>query len=127
MYAKTLITTLLAASFLTLAGSPVQASEVDDLPMQPILSTLTRGDVRAEALKGPTLQQRLLSDWAPALVPSRATGMPLTRTQVAAEAREALRLGVLDGHEYTRLATPQQLDSIRMAGERAVRMDVASR
>lgn len=127
MYAKTLIATLFAASLLALAGSPAQASEVDDLPVQAFMSTLTRAEVRAELLKGPTLQQRLLSDWAHPLSAAPVSPQSLTRAQVAAEAREALRLGALDGHEFTSFPTPQQLDSIRMAGQRAVRMEVASR
>lgn len=127
MHAKTLIAILFATSFMAIASSPAQASEVDDLPTQAFMSTLTRADVRADVLNGPTLQQRLLADWAHPLAAAPASSMSLTRAQVAAEAREALRLGVLDGHEYTLFATPQQLDSIRMAGQRAARMDVASR
>jgi hypothetical protein len=46
--------------------------------------------------------------------------MPLSRTQVQAEAREALRLGlVASGEGPAREATPQELQAVKTAGLRA--------
>lgn len=51
----------------------------------------------------------------------------LSRTQVAAEAREAQRLGLTQAGEVQKIATQSQLDSIRRAGEQSMGTNVASR
>lgn len=49
----------------------------------------------------------------------------VTRAQVAAEAQEAQRLGLIGGGEVTRQATSAELRAIQIAGERAVARQVA--
>jgi hypothetical protein len=51
----------------------------------------------------------------------------LSRTQVAAEAREAQRQGLTQSGEVQKIATQSQLESIRRAGEEALGTNVASR
>jgi hypothetical protein len=55
------------------------------------------------------------------------TGSTLSRTQVAAEAREAQRLGLTQGGEVQRIATPSQLESIQRAGKSVAGTMTASR
>ncbi len=57
---------------------------------------------------------------------SRASST-LSRAQVVAEAREAQRLGLTQGGEVQRFATPSQLDSIRRAGQNVAGTMTASR
>ena len=50
---------------------------------------------------------------------SRSANSTLSRAQVVAEAREAQRLGLTQGGEVQRFATPSQLESIARAGSRS--------
>jgi hypothetical protein len=51
---------------------------------------------------------------------------PLTRAQVAAEAREALKLGLVSyGEGPARVATPSELEAVKLAGLRASGQAVA--
>lgn len=53
---------------------------------------------------------------------------PVSRAQVQAQAREAMRLGLLQGGEGpARVATAQELESIKLAGLRASGSAVAQR
>jgi hypothetical protein len=126
MYAKTLFSAIFAAAISAVAITPAHAQEVDYLPAQVIQSTLTRAEVRAVLLSGPTLQEQFNADWARPTPFARANGMPLTRVQVMAETREALRLGVLGAREHSTFTTPEQLESIRRAGQRLVQMQLAA-
>jgi hypothetical protein len=58
---------------------------------------------------------------------SANVGTSLSRAQVAAEAREAQRLGLTQGGEVQRFATPTQLESLERAGRSAARTMTASR
>ena len=51
----------------------------------------------------------------------------LERARVVAEAREALRLGLIGPSEVTPQPTAQQIEQIRVAGERAVAQNVAAK
>lgn len=113
MNAKFTIATALVA--LVAAGSAFAAEGTQDFPAGGI-SSLPRAEVRADlanALRAGTVYT-IEASAAPV---AKST---LTRTQVAAEAREAQRLGLLDAGEVTKFATPAQAEQIRMAGERAV-------
>lgn len=57
----------------------------------------------------------------------KAYSSSLTRAQVRAETLEAIRLGVIARGEQSVLPTAAQLESIRVAGERARSMMLASR
>jgi hypothetical protein len=54
-------------------------------------------------------------------------GMPLTRAQVKAELLEAIRIGALEHGERSFTPSAEQLESIRLAGLRAITMNVATR
>lgn len=58
---------------------------------------------------------------------SARTNSTLSRAQVVAEAREAQRLGLTQGGEVQRFATPSQLESIARAGQSAAGTMTASR
>lgn len=89
-----------------------------DYPM-PFTSTVSRAEV----------QQATARALAAGLIPHgersvvvEATGTALTRAQVQAETLEAIRVGAISRGEHNTFATPEQLESIRMAGQKAVRM-----
>lgn len=109
------VTALLAVAS---AGSAfaVEATQDDAVAR----STHSRADVRSDARVGLALTEA-------SVAPAPSSGV--SRAQVAAEAREAVRLGVAFGTEAgPRTATPEQLESIRLAGLRAVAgSNVASR
>jgi hypothetical protein len=86
-------------------------------------SVKSRAEVKAEtlaAMKDGSLSRGNESSYT--VVPG--TGSSVTRAQVQAEAREAMRLGLIPVHEgYTRLATPAENEQIRQAGLRAINAD----
>lgn len=90
-------------------------------------STLTREQVRAEAVAAVRADAIHNDDHGlPATQPLRSM---LTRAQVRAETAEAVRIGAIGGGDYALRDGPsaQQLESIRMAGQRAVAANLASR
>ena len=46
-------------------------------------------------------------------------GMPMMRAEVVAQTREAMRLGLIPHGELDVVATPQQLQAVALAGQRA--------
>jgi hypothetical protein len=127
MNIKTLFTTFTAAVALFSAASSFAAGPVGEVDVQlplAVSSTVTRAEVRAAALQaradGPLSAGDYIELKQSAFVSS------LTRAQVRAETLEAIRLHAIGQGEHNHLPTQQQLDSIRMAGERAVMMKVAS-
>ena len=71
----------------------------------------------AEALSAALRDGSLPRGEASYIEPATTTNSSLTRAQVAAEAREAARLGLIASGEGTsREATPQELAQIRLAG-----------
>jgi hypothetical protein len=101
------VTTVIA---LAGAGSAfaVEATQDDARPV----SSANRADVRNGAHAG-------LSQGEASVAPTPSSS--LTRVQVAAEAREAVRLGLAFSNEAgSPVATPEQQDSIRLAGLRAI-------
>jgi hypothetical protein len=66
-------------------------------------------------------------DYGAPCLPSTASA--LTRAQVRAETLEALRIGAVGGGDYALRdgLSAAQIESIRMAGQRALAMNVASR
>jgi hypothetical protein len=87
-------------------------------------STLSRTDVQTETLRARAAGQ--LSNSEQGLVIAD-TGMALTRAQVRAETLEAIRVGAISRHEQSELPTAAQLESIRLAGLKALTMTLASR
>lgn len=110
MNRQALIAALTVAFAFAGAGSAfaVEATQ-DDAVAQ---STSQRADVRREARLN-------VAETEVSAAPTASSAV--NRAQVAAEAREAVRLGVAFGTEAgPRTATPEQLESIRLAGLRAV-------
>ncbi len=113
MNSKIVIATLIA---LAGAGSVFAQEGTQDFPAAQVLSTLSRADAKAAT--------EAAYQGAPRTTTSStvvaASSPTLTRAQVIAEAREAMRLGLVPSNEGTRAATAADLEAIRVAGERAV-------
>lgn len=114
----TTLAALISATFLTFAAPLAMAQEATPDTWQQVQSTVSRDTVRAQAvaaLKAGEIERGEASV-------DRSNFRPtLSRAQVAAEAREALRLGVLgfgEGPAYQ--PTPAQAEAIRLAGLKAI-------
>lgn len=124
MNAKTLIATALFVSFAG-AGSAFAQEATQDFQPSSMLSTKSRAEVRAEFLEAQRAGTLQTHNYAEASAAPQAASM-LTRTQVAAEAREAARLGATEANEAeVRVATPAQQQLIRAAGLRALDRSLA--
>lgn len=128
----TSMSTALVAVLLATVGAAAHAmapggGEGEDAqPVTPFVATLSRAEVRAEAQRARMAGEIAQGDQTVALEQrSRVPG--LTRAQVVAELREAVRLGVIGHGDELIMATPAQQSLIRMAGERALAMQVAAR
>lgn len=100
------------------AESPTVAPEIDSF-----MSTKTRAEVRAETLLAIQTGQIVRTEADEKRLAFSNTPSMLTRAQVLAEAAEARRLGlVAHGDQATPVATPAQLELVRMAGQRALVM-----
>jgi Domain of unknown function (DUF4148) len=127
MNSKTFITTVTAAIALLSAASSFAATavgEVDLLLPMAYSSNVTRAEVRAAAVQARAAGQQFNGDYIEFKQPAFMSSV--TREQVRAETLEAIRLHAIGYGEHNYFPTQEQLDSIRMAGERAVMMKVAS-
>lgn len=114
------------SAFSAVFSSAASASEATPEDTSLTVSTsLSRADVRQAVLQARAAGQLFSGEVSRFVEP---TGVPLARAQVAAEAREAVRLGVAaGGHDQTIEITPQQQERIRQAGLRALAVPMASR
>lgn len=104
------------------AESPTVAPEIDNF-----MSTLSRAEVRAGTLAAIQSGQIVRTEADELRLAFDHTPSMLTRAQVLAEAAEARRLGLIaHGEQSAPVATPAQLEQIRLAGQRA-RVMTASR
>ncbi len=87
-------------------------------------STVSRMDVLLELARARKAGE--LNHIETSFVPA-PTGMPLTRAQVKAELLEAIRIGAIEHGERSVAPTAEQLELIRLAGVRAIMMNVATR
>lgn len=113
-----------AAAALSTFNAPVAFAGEASYEYPTVLSsTLSRAEVQAQ-----TLQARAagLIAHGERNVVVADTGPALTRAQVKAETLEAIRVGAISRHEHDVLPTAAQLDSIRLAGLKAVAMTMAS-
>ena len=120
MYAKTFITLAIAISA---AASAVAADVTPDYPMA-FSSTVSRADVRLATLQARAARQIGVGELTLA-TESGAAG--LSRVQVRAETLEAIRLGLIGHGEQDVVPSAEQLERIRMAGQKALAMTMASR
>ena len=104
---------------LSMTAAAAMASEFT--PEAPFVSTLTRAEVRAQAIAARDAGLITSGEITPVIVAENTS--TLTRAQVRAEAVEAQRLGLLTTGEVTVLPTPAQLEQVRLAGLRAVQGD----
>ena len=124
MHSKTFIAvaiTLIAATFGATAARAGEATP--DYPVA-YSSTLTRAEVQAEALRARAAGHIAIGERSYVVAD---TGTPLTRAQVLAELHEAVRLGAISDGERNVFPTAMQLESIRLAGLKALAMTMASR
>ena len=99
------------------AGSAFAQEGTQEFTNIQSLSTKSRAEVKAELFAAQRAGEVFYGEASPAPVAAST----LTRTQVQAEAREAQRLGLTPfGEEQARAATPADLESIRIAGQRAI-------
>jgi hypothetical protein len=118
---------LIAAAALAVAFSaatPVFAAgeATYELPVA-ATSTLTRADVQAQLFAARAAGHVAHGERSVVIA---EVGTPLTRAQVRAETLEAIRIGAIDRHEDSTQPTAAQLESIRLAGQRALAMQMAS-
>ena len=100
---------------LSFAAAGAIASEFT--PEVPFVSTLSRAAVQADAIAASDAGLIASGEFTPVIV---ADGMStVTRNQVRAEPVAAERLGVIARGEVTVLPTAQQLEQVRLAGQRA--------
>ena len=120
MNAKTLIATALVLSFAG-TGAAFAQEATQDFPVPQWKSSITRAEVIATLKAVPAAQ----ASYGEASTAPKAAST-LSRAQVQAETREALRLGVIGSDEgAVRVATPAQAEQIRAAGLRALDGTVA--
>lgn len=123
MNAKTLIAATLVVAFAG-AGSAFAQEGTQDFPNVQLLSSKSRAEVRAELLAAQ--RDGTLQHYNGEASPAPLAASTLTRAQVLAETREAVRLGLAGADETgPRIATPQQAEQIRAAGLRAISQHTA--
>lgn len=120
-------TKTLVAVLATIAAGGVFAQEATpDTWITEAKSVVSRQAVDAQARMARASGELGVGEAAGHDFSSRAASK-LTRVQVAAEAREAQRLGLTQAGEVQTFATASQLERIRRAGEAAIGTNLASR
>jgi hypothetical protein len=122
MNTKTFFFAAIAAITTLGAGSAFAGDATYEYPVAQA-STLSRADVRAETLRARAAG--LIAHGERNIVIAD-TGPALTRVQAKAETLEAIRVGAISRHEQSVAPTAAQLESIRLAGLKAVAMTIAS-
>lgn len=116
----------LAASALALLGTSAFAVEGEQPSTWMTPSTQSRFEVAAQtnaAVKADALQSHEGSGTVAAV-----SAGAVKRVQVVAEAREAMRLGLIPTYDgYSREATAAEQEQIRQAGLRAVQVTIAAK
>jgi hypothetical protein len=122
--------TLFAAAFVAIgtittlgAGSAFAGEATYEYPVA-YTSTVSRAAVQAEALRARAAGLIVQGEQSVVIADN---GPALSRAQVKAELREAVRIGAISRGEQDLVPTAAQLASIRMAGEKAAAMTMASR
>lgn len=105
--------TLAAALIALFAGSAIAAEGTQEFTDAKALSSKSRAEAVAELKNASNVAYGEAS-------PAPVAQSTLQRTRVAAEAREALRLGLIAPSEVQVAPTAAQLEQIRIAGDRAV-------
>jgi Domain of unknown function (DUF4148) len=112
-------TRLITATVLASLGATAMAIEAEQASTWMTPSVKSRAEVKAETVAAMRDGSLSRNESSYTVVPG--SGSSLTRAQVMAEAREAMRLGLIPVHEgYSRVATPAENEQIRQAGLRAI-------
>ena len=112
-------TRLITVTVLATLGAAAMAVEAEQSSTWMTPSTKSRAEVQADMLAAKREGKLLQDEYSFTVVPS--AGSKLTRAQVAAEAREAMRLGLIPVYEgQDRVATAAENEQIRQAGLRAI-------
>jgi hypothetical protein len=121
-----LLSSLMLASGLLALAPAAQAGDYERFPefSNPTWQN-KRADVRGQAVAALRAGGLGSGDYQPPTHWNDLGGPGLTRVQVVAEAREAVRLGVARTGELYVPPTPQQELQIRLAGQRAVEAAMA--
>ena len=116
--------TLVAAVIALIGAASAFAQEIS--PVEPIAqhSTLTRAEVRAAAVQA---REAGLVSYGEVTQFAAPSGFAKTRAQVRAETLEAVRIGAIAHGEQSFFPTAAQLESIRLAGLKAMPMEMAAR
>ncbi len=119
------ITAAALSTVFTFAAAPSFAHEGETATeFASFVSTLSSAQVRQDAVAAAA--QGLIVRGETSIPVQRFVSV-LSRAQVVAETREALRLGLVDHGEQLAQLSPAQLDQVRMAGAKAVMIQVSSR
>jgi hypothetical protein len=125
---KTLRFALIPAAFAAFASTAVVAQEATPDYPQAVVSSVSRADVRADAVIARNAGQVAIGEIggiALMAAPIAAT-TDVNRARVQAEVGEARRLGLIADGEGMVVPTVAQLDAVRKAGDRAGSTRVAS-
>ena len=123
MNTKTLFSCTAAAAISLLSISSAFADDASyDYPSA-FTSSVSRAAVQAEGVQARAAG--LIATGEQSVVLAQ-TGPGLTRAQVKAETLEAIRVGAISRHEQSAQPSAAQLESIRVAGLKALAMTTAS-
>lgn len=118
--------TLFAVAFAALAtlgtASAASGEATYDYPVA-FTSSVTRAEVQAELFRAQAAGEVATGERSVVIAD---TGPALSRAQVRAETLEAIRVGAISRGEQSTSPTLAQLESIRLAGAKAVAMTMAS-
>jgi hypothetical protein len=123
MNTRTFIFAAFAAITAVGTASAIAGEATYDYPVA-YTSTVSRADVSADAVRARAAGLVAQGELSVVVADS---GPALSRAQVKAETLEAIRVGAIGHREKDVALTAQQLESIRLAGAKAVAMTVASR
>lgn len=116
------IRTLIAAATVAFTSFAHAEGPVFDWPQQGE-STLTRAEVRQAAADARAAGQIVIGERTVVIDDFMSTK---TRSQVLAELAEARRLGLIGHGDQPVIATPAQNEQVRLAGLRALQMEMAA-
>jgi hypothetical protein len=110
-------------TLVTLASGSAIAGEATYEYSTAYTTTVTRDVVKAETLRARAAGEIATGERSVFIAD---TGPALSRAQVKAETLEAIRLGAISRHERSEFPTSAQLESIRIAGQKAIAMTTAA-
>jgi hypothetical protein len=123
---KTLCFALIPAAFAAFASTAVVAQEATPDYPQAVVSSVSRADVRADAVIARNAGQVAMGEIGGLSQSPTVVATDVNRARLQAEVGEARRLGLIADGERFVVPTKAQLDAVRAAGDRAASTRVAS-